>query len=92
MLRLRQILRYFTQGTSNKQISEITGVARNTVKRYIGRFITLKITYEDIVALTDHELECLFIEPHPSLPDAVQPTQPLYSKASEYPDTGENKT
>ena len=70
MLRLRQILRYFTQGTSKKQISEITGVARNTVKRYIGRFITLKITYEDIVALTDHELECLFIEPHPSLPDA----------------------
>jgi transposase len=69
MLRLRQILRYFTQGTSKKQISEITGVARNTVKRYIGRFITLKITYEDIMALTDRELECLFIEPHPSLPD-----------------------
>ena len=70
MLRLRQILRYFTQGTSKKQISEITGEARNTVKRYIGRFTTLKITYEDIMALTDHELECLFIEPHPSLPDA----------------------
>jgi len=70
MLRLRQILRYFTQGTSKKQISEITGVARNTVKRYIGRFISLKITYEDIMALTDHELESLFIEPHPGLPDA----------------------
>ena len=61
MLRLRQILRYFTQGTSKKQISEITGVARNTVKRYIGRFITLKITYEDIMALTDRELECFYI-------------------------------
>jgi transposase len=70
MLRLRQVLRYFTQGTSKKQISEITGVARNTVKRYIGRFISLKMTFEDIMALSDHELECLFIEPHPSLPDA----------------------
>lgn len=70
MLRLRQILRYFTQGTSKKQISEITGVARNTVKRYIGRFISLKMTYEEIMALSDHELEQLFIEPHPVLPDA----------------------
>jgi transposase len=70
MLRLRQVLRYFTQGTSKKQISEITGVARNTVKRYIGRFISLKMTYEEIVALSDHELEQLFIEPHPALPDA----------------------
>lgn len=69
MLKLRQIVRYFTQGTSKKQISEITGVARNTVKRYIGRFVSLHITYEDIVALSDHELEKLFIEPHPSLPD-----------------------
>lgn len=69
MLRLRQILRHFTQGTSKKQISEITGVARNTVKRYLSRFITLKMTYEDIVALSDHELERLFVEPHPTLPD-----------------------
>lgn len=69
MFKLRQILRYYTQGTSKKQISEITGIARNTVKRYINRFISLHITYENIVALSDHELEKLFIEPHPSLPD-----------------------
>jgi hypothetical protein len=29
MLKLRQVLRYFTEGTSKKQISIITGVARN---------------------------------------------------------------
>ena len=69
MLRLRQILRYYTQGTSKKQISAITGVARNTVKRYIGRFISLRITYEDVASLSDHELEKLFIEPNPKLPD-----------------------
>lgn len=69
MLKLRQMLRYYTQGTSKKQISAITGIARNTVKRYIGRFTSLHITYEDIAILSDHELEKLFIEPHPSLPD-----------------------
>ena len=69
MLRLRQILRYHTQGTSKKQISAITGVARNTVKRYISRFISLRITYEDVASLSDHELEKLFTEPSPKLPD-----------------------
>jgi len=48
MLKLRQVLRYYTQGTSKKQISVITGIARNTVKRYIGRFISLHLTYEDV--------------------------------------------
>lgn len=70
MLKLRQILRFYTQGISKKQISEITGIARNTVKRYIGRFILLHITYEEVVQLSDHELAKLFIEPHPTLPDA----------------------
>src|SRR3954462_5322574 len=69
MLKLHQIIRYYTQGTSKKQISAITGIARNTVKRYISRFISLHITYEDVVALSDHELEKLFIEPNPKLPD-----------------------
>jgi transposase len=69
MLKLRQILRYYTQGTSKKQISEITGVSRNTLKRYINRFILLRLTYEHITSLSDHELEKLFIEPAPKLPD-----------------------
>ncbi len=55
MLKLRQVLRYFTEGTSKKQISIITGVARNTLKRYIARFLSLHITYEDIALLSDHE-------------------------------------
>ena len=69
MLKLRLILRYYTQGTSKKQISVITGIARNTVKRYISRFISLRITYEDIASLSDHELEKLFIEPNSKPPD-----------------------
>src|SRR3954464_5351286 len=69
MLKLRQILRHHTQGTSKKQISAITGVARNTVKRYIGRFISLRITYEDVALLSDQSLEKLFVEPNHKLPD-----------------------
>jgi len=41
MLRLRQILRYFTQGTSKKQISEITGVAKSTLAEDIQASKTL---------------------------------------------------
>src|SRR3954468_23556020 len=69
MLKLRQILRYFTEGISKKQISEVTGVARNTVKRYIGRFLLLHLTYEDVSLLSDFDLEKTFIESHPVLPD-----------------------
>lgn len=70
MLKLRQILRYFTEGISKKQISELTGIARNTVKRYINRFLALRLTYDAIAALSDHELERIFVESHPTLPDA----------------------
>ena len=84
MLKLRQVLRYFTEGTSKKQISIITGVARNTLKRYIARFLSLHITYEDIALLSDYELEQLFTEPPPVVRDdrfdRLQELLPDYEK------------
>lgn len=65
MLKIRQVLRYFTEGISKKQISIITGIARNTVKRYITIFLSLHTTYEDLALLSDIELEQLFTEPPP---------------------------
>jgi DNA-binding transcriptional regulator LsrR (DeoR family) len=65
MSRIRQLLRLYTQGKGKKQISNLTGIARNTVKKYLQLFSTLKLTYADIDALTDQELDQLFT-PSPS--------------------------
>lgn len=50
----------YAQGTGKKQISTITGVARNTVKKYLHKFVSLKLTYADIEAMSDHALDSLF--------------------------------
>lgn len=60
MSRIRQILRLYTQGTSKKKISELTLSSRNTVKKYIGKFLHEHLTYEQVSALSDHDLEQLF--------------------------------
>jgi len=65
MGKIRQILRLYVQGTGKKQISKITGISRNTIKRYLYKFISLKLTYADIDSKSDHELEELFVETKP---------------------------
>jgi len=60
MTKIRQILRSFTQGKSKVQISEQTGTSRNTVKKYIRKFIAEKMTYDMLSSLTDTELEVMF--------------------------------
>lgn len=60
MIQIRQILRLHTQGKSKLQIVMLTGVSRNTVKRYLRRFDEGHYTYEAISKLTDHELEMHF--------------------------------
>ena len=60
MSKIRQILRFFTQGKSKIFISRQTGTARNTVKRYIRKFLEEKLTYEAISEMSDAELEVLF--------------------------------
>lgn len=60
MIQIRQILRLHSQGKSKLQIVILTGVSRNTVKRYLRKFAEGQYTYEAINSLTDHELEILF--------------------------------
>lgn len=65
MSKIRQILRSFTQGKSKVQISEQSGASRNTVKKYIRKFLTQKMTFDMLNSLSDAELEVLFgsVEP-----------------------------
>ena len=60
MSKIRQIFRLHAQGRSKKQISTLTGCSRNTVKKYLYKFIAHKLTYTDIDRMSDHDLEELF--------------------------------
>lgn len=61
MSKVRQILRLFTLGKSNVQISDQTGSSRNTVKKYIRKFLLEKMTYDELSSISDTELEVLFV-------------------------------
>jgi transposase len=62
MSKIRLLLRLHAQGYGKKTISAQTGIARNTVKKYLLRFVSLKITLDYIHKLNDHELEQLFAD------------------------------
>lgn len=60
MAKIRQVLRYYCQGKSKLQIASLTGVSRNTLKKYINRFKRENLSLEQVESFTDHELEILF--------------------------------
>ncbi len=83
MIQLRQILRLHLQGKSKLQIVILTGVSRNTVKRYLRKFDREQYTYEGINNLTDHELEVLFGSEEKSGSNArIQTLQSLFPELS----------
>jgi len=65
MSKLRHVLKLYCQGHSKLHISTTTGLSRNTVKKYLRIFISLKTTWEDIVKLTDKDLDELFNQEPP---------------------------
>lgn len=73
MVKIRQILRLHSQGTSKVQIAVQTGTSRNTLKRYLKEFEGSKLTYDEITVLSDKDLEDLFVKPgDKQLPDILQ--------------------
>ena len=60
MSKLRQVLKLHFQGESKLKISENTGIARNTIKKYLRVLYALKTTWQDIEKLPDKELDELF--------------------------------
>lgn len=63
MIKIRQILRLQSQGCSKLQIAAQTGIARNTLKKYIREFIASGLSFDEINELSDKELEDLFVKP-----------------------------
>lgn len=60
MIKLRQIFRLYAQGMSKRQISKLTAVSRNTLRKYIALFVQLKLTHDTIPEMSDQQLEELF--------------------------------
>lgn len=62
MNKIRHILRLHTQGRSKSLIAQQTGVARNTLKKYLKEFIASGLSFGEISELGDKDLEDLFIK------------------------------
>jgi len=62
MSKLRQMLRLYSQGESKLKISKLTGVSRNTLKKYLRIYTRLQLTSSDIERHSDQELDRLFGE------------------------------
>ncbi len=63
MNKLRHLLRLHLQGTSKLQIAQQTGIARNTLKKYLAILNASELSINQLLTLNDKELETLFIKP-----------------------------
>lgn len=62
MSKLRQMLRLYAQGESKLKISSLTGVSRNTLKKYLKIYSELQLSLLLIEQKSDQELDHLFGE------------------------------
>lgn len=85
MNKLRTIIRLYTERVGLRTIAEMAHTSRNTVKKYVNKWNTLSLTYEEFLSKSDADLYALFcIEevPEASNPrtDALEAFLPLASK------------
>lgn len=70
MSKLKHILKLHHSGTSKLQISTLTGVSRNTIKRYLATQEALGLSWEELSQKSDHELDVLFCQEPIEAPEA----------------------
>lgn len=62
MSKLRRVLQLYNHGMSKLFISNYLGLSRNTVNKYITQCLLLDKPTEDVLKISDLDLEVLFIE------------------------------
>lgn len=67
MYKIRQLLRLYADGKGTKFISSTTGIARNTVKKYLVQFVSLRLTLRDIETMSDGQLASIFLPEKPAV-------------------------
>lgn len=69
MSKLRQVLKLSFQGHSKLQINKLTGVSRNTVKKYLAIVDALSTSWEELSRLSDKDLDELFCKEPEAVPN-----------------------
>lgn len=72
MSKLKQIIRLHFQGEALRAISQATATSRRTVREYLKKFISLRLTFDEAEALDDLKLHELFF---PSIKTIKVPDQ-----------------
>ena len=67
MFKIRQLLRLYADGRGSKFISASTGIARNTVKKYLLQFTGLRLTIDQADAMSDAQLAAAFLLEKPKV-------------------------
>jgi transposase len=73
MSKLRQVLKLHLHGRSKLQISQMTGVSRNTVAKYVAHLQRLGFTADQLAQHSNQQLENLFCLEPPQETDARIP-------------------
>ncbi len=60
MNKVKEILQQYTDGVNKTEIARRTGLPRNTVKSYIRQFISMDKTLEELLAMSNSDLEVHF--------------------------------
>src|SRR5665213_3555049 len=69
MYKIRQLLRLYASGRGSKFISSTTGIARNTVKKYLLQLVSSKLTMMEVEEMSDGQMARVFLVEKPKTAD-----------------------
>jgi transposase len=69
MSQVKQILQMHNQGSGNKTIARNVGVSKNTVKRYLEKYRSSKLSLDTLLKMEDHSLDKVFHPGNPAYKD-----------------------
>ena len=69
MSQVKQILQLHKQGYGNKAIARNLGISKNTVKSYLEKYRSSKLSLETLLKMEDHSLEKIFHAGNPAYKD-----------------------
>jgi response regulator of citrate/malate metabolism len=69
MSQAKQILQMHKQDYGNKTIARNLGISKNTVKSYLDKYRSSKLSLETLLKMEDHDLEKVFHPGNPAYKD-----------------------
>lgn len=79
MSKVRNIIKLYSQGIGKKSIAERLSISKNTVKTYIKKFLRFGKPIEELLAMSDQDLNNLFNPPtQPNIPSRLEKLQEFF--------------